>query len=183
MKSVSGSDKPVKKANWRLKKTLRRATDFRPIEDDDVRYIWVAYKKGALAGMGFTDTSLEPDEFKAAFEMEIFNGYDAAWILFAVTSKGFVPAGMVLGEWGPRKAFMEIVGACWFPWASKRNIIEAMVNFLNSIRKQIPLMFFALHEHKKLYDVCAMHGIIRRIGTSYTAFPKQTAAVFETRTG
>ena len=179
MKSASGSA-PVHK--WRLSRTLRREVDYRPIENDDVKYAWAAYKKGGLAEMGF-EKDLSPEQFKEAFERAVVSNCHAAWILRATTKNGLTPVGIVLGSWGPGGNYIVIVGMAWFPWVSKRNIVECMVGFLNKIRKEIPLQFYALREHKKLYEVCAIHSIVRRIGTSYTAIPGTWCAVFETRVG
>lgn len=181
MKSESGSAPRPNK--WRLKRTLKRAVDFRPIEDADLRYTFAAYKKGALSSMGepFADTLMNADEFKATFETFVLERYHAAWTLFAMTRKGFIPAGIVFAVNAPGAPYMIVNGMVWFPWASCRNVVEAIVNFLNGVRKQFPLMFYAAPEHKKVYEVCAMHGIIRRIGTSQIVFPGKSAAVFETR--
>lgn len=181
MKSASGSVPPVNK--WRLSRTLRRAVDYRPIEAGDVKYMWAAYKQGALAPMGpiFADGKMAADEFKAAFEQFVLAQYHAAWTLFANTRKGFIPVGVVFAAWAPAGSYLIVNGAAWLPWASKRNIVECMVGFLDGIRKQVPLQFYALSEHKRLYEICAMHGSIRRVGTSYVAIPGKHAAVFETR--
>lgn len=181
MKSASGSvNQPTK---WRLKKTLKRAVDYRPIEDEDMKYVWAAYKKGALATMGqeFADGLMSADEFKVAFEKTVVERFHAAWTIFAMTKKGFVPVGIVFGAWAPNAPYMIVSGLCWFPWASNRNIVESIVGFLNGVRKDFMLQFYALPEHKRTYEVCAMHGIVRRVGTSYVAFPGKPAAVFETR--
>jgi hypothetical protein len=174
MKLASDSAKPRK---WRLSKTLKRQVSYHPIEDDDVKYVWAAYKKGALASMGFEGVDLPADEFKRAFEEIVVTRCPATWVLLA---KG-KPVGVVFGSWAPNAAYIIIAGMCWFPWATKRNIIETMVNFLNGVRREFMLMFYATKEHKKVYEVCAMHGTVRRVGTSYTAIPGHAACVFETR--
>jgi hypothetical protein len=176
MKSASVSSKPPSK--WRLKKTLKRAVDFRPIEDDDVKYVWAAYKKGALAPMGFEGTDLSAEEFKSRFEETVVTRCPATWVLFA--QQKLKPIGVVFGSWAPNAQYIIIAGMCWFPWATKRNIVESMVNFLNGVRKEFMLVFYTLPEHKRTYEVCAMHGVVRRVGTSYVAIPGKASAVFET---
>lgn len=181
MKSDSGS--APRRNKWRLKITLKRAVDFRPIEDDDIRYVFAAYKNGALYSMGepFMDTKMTADAFRDAFQSFVVEHYHAAWTLFAMTRKGFIPVGVVFGAWAPSSSYMIVNGMIWFPWASSRNKVETMVNFLNGVRGQVPLVFYAMPEHKRMYEVCAMHGIIRRVGTSQVAIPGHQAAVFETR--
>jgi len=177
----SGLDSAPRHKKWRLKRTLSRPVNYRPIEDDDIKYVWAAYKKGALASMGFEGTDMTAEDFKAAFEKIVITKCPATWVLFAQTSKGMRPMGAVFGSWAPNAEYIIIAGMCWFPWATKRNIIEAAVNFLNGVRKEFMLMFYALPEHKRTYEVCAMHGVIRRVGTSYAAIPGHAAAVFESR--
>lgn len=169
-------------SKWRLKRTLKRSASYRPIEDEDVKYAWAAYKKGALVSMGEAFTQeMSADQFKQLFEAFVISNHHAAWTLIAPTIKGSIPVGIVLAAWAPNAPFMVVNGACWFPWASSRNKIEAMVTFLNGIRKELQLVWYALPEHKRMYEVCAMHGIIRRVGTSFVAHPGQQTAVFETR--
>ena len=181
MKSDSGS--APRQNKWRLKRTLKRHTEFHPIEDGDLRYIWAAYKHGSLETMGpkFSDKELSADKFKAEFETEVLNKYHAVWVLSALTKKGETPIGVIFANWVPNAAYMLVSGMCWFPWSSKRNKVEAMVNFLSKIRKDMMLMFYALPEHKRMYEVCAMHGIIRRVGTSYIAVAGKPSALIETR--
>lgn len=176
MKSVSGSVRQDSK--WRLKRTLRRSASYRPIEDDDVKYAWAAYKKGAFNAF---EPDLSADEFKARFEQFVVSNHHAAWTLIAPTSKGNIPVGIVLAAWAPNAPYMIVNGLCWFPWASRRNILEAIVCFLSGVRKEYQLVFYALPEHKRTYEVCAMHGVVRRVGTSFVAMPGHQAAVFETR--
>lgn len=178
----SASDSAPHPTRWRLKRTLKRSASYRPIEDDDVKYAWAAYKKGALSPMGEAfSKDMNAEEFKDLFESFVVQHHHAAWTLIAPTTKGRIPVGIVLAAWAPNAPYMVVNGACWFPWASRRNIIEASVAFFSGIRKELSLMFYALPEHKRAYEVCAMHGVIRRIGTSHVAIPGHQVAVFETR--
>lgn len=163
-----------------MRRTLKRASDFRPVEDGDIKYLWAAYKQGAFE-FGNRDDMTAP-EFKAAFEEAVISKFHAAWTLFGMTRRGFIPCGVVFAAWAPNAPFLIVSGASWLPWASKRNIIECMVGFLSKIRLELQLQFYATQEHKRLYEVCMMHGVIRRVGTSHVAIPGQSALVFETRT-
>lgn len=149
-----------------------------------MRYIFAAYRKGALGVLGedFADGSMEPEVFREAFELAVLDNYDGGWTLFAETKQGFVPVGLAFAAWPYRSAHWMIVNAvCWFPWASRRNIVESTVRFFNEMRGQIPMTGYARQEHRRMYEVCAMHGIMRRVGTSYTV-TDEPVAVFETRT-
>lgn len=181
-RDIAPEKAPVKRPEWRLKKTLKRRTQIRPIEADDVKYLWASYKKGALASMGtaFADGNMTPDQFKEAFDRAA-QDYSEGWIILAETRKGFIPSGIVLGKLDKLLPFMIIGGIAWFPWATRRNIIEGTVAFFDVMRKQMPWIGFATDEHKRLYEICCMHGIMRRIGTSHVAIPGQGSAVFEAR--
>lgn len=150
-----------------------------------MRWLFAAYKRGALAGMGgaFAKTDMDAATFKAAFEGEVMEKYHGAWTLFANTARGRSPVGVVFGVWAPLMAnVMVVAGIAFFPWASRRNIVEATVAFFAGIRRTIHFIGFARPEHKRLYVVCCAHAVMRQTGTSYIVFPDKPAAVFETRT-
>lgn len=169
------------KKTWRLSKTLKRRIESRPIEQSDVRYSYAAYKKGVLKPLGipFEDGGMDADEFKSAFETYVLTRSHAAWVISTETKNGFLPTGLAFGGWAPMEAYMVIIGMVWFPWARPRNIVEGTVGFFNSVRKQLNWMGFASGEHKKLYETCCMHGIMRRIGTS--EMTDAPSAVYEGR--
>jgi hypothetical protein len=159
------------KKNWRLSKTLSRSIIVRPIEDVDVKYVWAAYKKDGLAQFPFPK-DLDAPTFKSAFEHFVLSSAHAAWSIMA---NGRV-IGLAMGQFvGP---LMIITAINWFPWASRRNIVEGTVHLFNSIRKQFPVIGMANDEHRPLYEACCMHGIMKRVGTSHS-MGKMT--VFECR--
>jgi hypothetical protein len=181
----------AKKPHWKLGNTLRqneefklkRKLEYRPIEDEDVRYAWAAYKMGALKS-AFED-GLTPEAFKTEFVQFILSRYDAAWVLFAETRNGFIPAGLALGFW-PHAAvshFLIFNNFVWFPWATPRNRIESSVNFFKWIRHDIPMIGFARPRDKKFCEVLAQHGLLAKVGTTFNVFPSEKAAVWETRNG
>ena len=101
---------------WRLSRTLARRVEVRPIENEDIRYAWAAYKKGSLGGMGapFDEEGLDAKIFKDAFELYVLTQAHAAWTVSAQTKLGFMPVGLILGEWGPKQLYMTILGIVWF---------------------------------------------------------------------
>ncbi len=180
--------RPEKRPAWRLKKTLARQVSFRPIEHEDLRYVWAAYKKGALASMGekFAGGEMDRDAFVDAIEAEIQVNYHGAWTLFAdAPRRGVMPVGLVLGFYShPNPAFAPfmIVGdMVWFPWASPRNRIESAVGFFRAIHAQVPMVEYARAQHRRFFEMIAKHGVMRRVGTSFNVYPGEATAVFETR--
>jgi hypothetical protein len=172
---------PKPNATWRLKKTLARKLEFRPTEVDDVKYAWAAYKAGAFGAL--LPGGIEADDFRAAFENKIVGRFDALWTLLAGTKKGYLPAGLVLGFWPHPEIqhFMVVDALVWFPWSTPRNRIESVTNFVSKLRSEIPLMAFVRQANKEFLEVLARHGIVRRVGTSYTVFAGEPASVWETR--
>lgn len=163
---------------WRLKKTLARNVEVRAMEPDDVRYLWAAYKSGAVLGDAFPE-GMDATAFREQFD-KLAGGLSEGWLISAETRKGYRPAGAIFGSVAPLGAYMVIVGGVWFPWATRRNILEGTVAFLNTVRR-LPVVLYATEEHKRLYEVCCMHGVIRRVGTSFVVFPGRQAAMYETR--
>lgn len=134
----------------------------------------------------FADTGMSGEEFEAQFIAEIQTNYHAAWILLSdIPNKGQLQVGAVLGFYShpnPKMAPFMIVGdIIWFPWATPRVKIESAVNFFNKIRSEIPMMEYASEESKKFFEMIARHGIMRRIGTTFSVKRDEPMAVFETR--
>ena len=174
-------------SRWRLKRTLKRKTEFRPFTSDDIRFLYPAYKLGDLASLGesFHDGEMAPEEFRDSLEQELIESYHGAWTLIAETSRGFLPVGVVLGFYShhnPDKApFMILGDILWMPWASPRNKVETMVGFFNAMRAEIPMVEYANMETKPFFEMIARHGIMRRVGTSHNVYPGEPTAIFETR--
>jgi len=180
--------KLVVASKWRLKRTVSRKLDFRPIELDDVKYAWAAYRAGALGSMreDWKEPKLTAAEFKDAFGREVISNYSSCWVLFANTPKGFLPVGFVLAFFShpnPLLAPFQIIGdMVWFPWASRRNKVESAVNFFAKVRKEYPLTEYARGGvAKRFFEVMCQHGVMRRVGTTFNVFHGEPVAVFETR--
>lgn len=145
-----------------------------------MKYLWAAYRNGAMKELGIP-LGLSAPDFDAQFKYLVLNNFDAVWVGFGPTKKGQLPIGVVFASWARGFHHMIVAGVVIMPWASKRNIIEMGVSFLNDIRRELQLVIYAVGEHRHLYEVACKHGVLRRVGTSYTAIPNQAAAVFETR--
>lgn len=176
------------RSKWRLRKTLARRMSFRPIETEDIRFAWAAYKKGALAPMAgvFAEPNMSVEEFNAAFPATVTTRYHGAWTLFADTRRGNMPVGMALAFYShPEPAlapFMIVADIVWFPWASARNRIEAAVYFFSVIRSSIPMVGYANGDtNKRFFEMVCQHGVMRRIGTTFNVVKDEPVAVFETR--
>lgn len=184
-KSVSGSAKRQVNS-WRLKKTLARKTDFRPLDDDDIKYLWVAYKTGAFKSLGEAfERDMEAHEFAVELVAFVQKNFQGAWTLLAESKRGYGPVGVVFGFFShpdPRLSPFMIVGdIIWMPWATQRNKIETSVKFFHNIRKDIPMVEYASEEHKKFFEMLMRHGIMRRVGKTMNVYNGKEATIFETK--
>lgn len=184
---MHGTMKTAPRPSWRLRKTLARRLEFRPIEREDIRYAWAAYKNGCLASMGekWAQGDMDAAAFAVEFEVEVSTVYHGVWTMLAEGRKGFIPVGIVLAFWShpdPKFAPFMIVGdIVWFPWASTRNKIESAVNFFNSIRGQLAMVEYASEKHRPFFEMICQHGVMRRVGTMEYAIGGEKHAVYETR--
>lgn len=179
---------PAERQKWRLKRTLARSVSYRPIEQEDMKYVWAAYQKGALGSMGdaWKQPTMSVAEFDTTFKTEIIANYSSAWTLFAQTKAGTRPVGLVLAFYShpnPVLAPFQIIGdIIWFPWASTRNRIETAVNFFSKVRNEHSLVEYARGDAtKRFFETIAKHGVMRRVGTTFNVFHGEAVAVFETR--
>ena len=168
-------------AKWRLKRTLKRKPSFRPLGDEDIKFLWAAYRKGALESLGERfNEGLEPKEFKDAIGLEMVENYDFGWTLLAPD-----PVGLVLAFQShrnpERSPFLVVGDIVWFPWSSPRQRVEAAVNFFNEARREAAFIEYARKEHRKFFEMIAKHGIMRRVGTSHNVYPREATTIFETR--
>lgn len=173
---------------WRLRKTLARRVSYRPIEAEDVKFAWAAYKKGALAPMAgpFVNPDMTAEEFNVAFQATVTTRYHGAWTLSADTRRGNMPIGIVLAFYShPDPAlspFMIVADIVWFPWSSPRNRVEAAVYFFSVIRSSIPMVGYANGDvNKRFCEMICQHGVTRRVGTTFNVIKGEPVAVFETR--
>lgn len=144
-------------------------------------HVWAAYRQG----LHFPDIEpgLDATEFRERFGEWVLVNYDAAWTMFAKAKGKVQPVGLALGYWShPSDRVMAMDRFAWFPWASTRNRVESAVNFLVKIRHEIPMVGFARPADDGFFVALLRHGMIRRIGTSFTIFGDEPALVYETRT-
>ena len=148
-KSVSGSKPPP-----RLSRTLKRNPKFRDFIGDDLKYLWVAYKKG--------DTTLPKDMSPKEFDIYTVNmmlsEYEFGWTFI----ENNTPIGFIFGiKAGPLVLVGDVI---WLPMATERNKVEHIVNYINVIRRQMKIIFYTSEKWKKFYLYVAKLGITKRIG-------------------
>lgn len=172
-----------------------RYVDFRPVEPGDLKYIGVAYRKGALDSMHpvFRE-EMTAGEFKAVF-MEYAGQFGSGWTFLAETKEGIRPVGFCLA-W-TRVRVIQIGEIIWFPWASKRSIWESSRNFFDVLRKTVhddqrdvndPIRYYTALEFshfkdKRFFERMSNLGIMRRVGHVLDIYEgdDSTAVLFQTQ--
>ena len=150
---------------------MRRDVGFRDFADQDIKYLWAAEK--------YNGHEINPEEFKEAIYERFNESYDFAWTIEANTKNGYRPIGVIFGlHSGP---FILLGDMTWFPWSSKRNIIEGTTNFINAMKKDFLLLGYTNLKDKKFFEHIARHGILKRVGTIDGLYKDEPAALFQSR--
>lgn len=153
---MTDQTKPRKYRLSRLFKNRKIAVE--PTTEQDFKWLWAAYKKGAFSNTIQPD--LDRDSFVefviAASEIvsglyTVFNG-DMAIGLISVAAKRFGDA-----DYGEPHID-------WFPWATKRNKIEGLAKFILTYRNEYPIFIQSGEETLKFVTHIAKYGILRRVG-------------------
>ena len=153
------------------------------MDDEHLRYAFVAYKKGALDHIGeqFKSHEMTPAEFKDAFIEHSALRYDDAWVFYATSRRGeYEPVGYISIT---RTKFIDpvfIVDIVMFPWASTRNKLESIANWVNDMRRLVGVTYFAPYgDEKRFCEHLCRHGIVRRVGTKRHLFGAENCPEFE----
>lgn len=172
----------------------RRYVEFRESSPEDMKYLWAAYKKGALDSLDpvFQD-DMDTREFMEVVGVFLGQSRLTTWTMVAETNRGVIPVGLVLGWVSGR------VVSVWrmipFPWSSPRNIVESVSNAFDTVRKQVfdegveindPQRYFVVlafteFADKKFYERISDMGILRKVGHVLDMQPSGTSILFQTR--
>lgn len=147
------SDSDYKKRP-RLSRTLKRRPKYRDFIEDDLKYLWVAYKLGRTG----LPENLDPKEFDEYAVNLMLTEFEYGWT-FIHNGK---PIGFIFGDKaGPMTLLGDVI---WLNDVSSRMKLEHIVNFLNDKRKIMKIIFYCTDEWKQFYLHIARHGITKRIG-------------------
>jgi hypothetical protein len=171
--SKSGSNSK-RRQKYRLYRTLKRKPRFRNFQDNDIKYLWAAYK------LQIDDKDITPEAFQYVTLETIDTTYDYAWILEAPTkTHDIFPVGIIFGV--KNNTFVNISDIEWFPWASKRNIVEASLHFAAKVREQETVTIAVKMKDKNTMEHFTKYGIITRIGTLKGVFDNEPAPFYQTK--
>lgn len=148
-----------------------------------MRYLWAAYRQGSYLNFPVVPKGLSAPDFADFLAEFLPQWYVGAWVQIGQTPRGEIPVGVIHGRpfGGLEKPGVLISDMQWFPWASKRNIAESFINFVNEGRREAPLYAIAPMKDKPIAEYACKHGIMRRMGTSENWHAAGKSALYESR--
>lgn len=144
-----------------------------------MKWLYAAYRKGAFK----LPDGLSQEDFVSAVMVETL-GFEEIYTLFAPLYEEShhrgekVPIGLVGANFNQHR--ME-VHAVWLPWASRRNILEASLKFLNFMRARHLVLIFVRKETRHFFEHLCRYGVLRNVGVIDDYWAGASAWVFHTR--
>ena len=123
-----------------------------------MRWLWAAYRMDTWQGVIFD--GLNDDAFREDV-ISIVSAADYAWMVDVPSERGLQPGGIILG-----RAFGK--GRCvephcdWFPWATPRNRMEGMAQFLKQVGKQLKIFAFIDQDNRPFYERIHEYRLLTR---------------------
>lgn len=139
---------------------MRRGANVHVLGEADKPFIWAAYIKGTFPDIA-KDLTAEGlwEELSGRFE-----GASEFHVLSAPVAerKGLVdPVGMVITL---TKGFKTYPQALWFPWATKRNKLEATVKWFQEARQVRNPIIHVTDKDRPFFEHVRKYGVMRGIG-------------------
>lgn len=176
------------KRHPKLSRLLTRDVWFADTATEDLPYLWAAYRKGCFGILSseFSD-GISKDDFSEKIENFILRNNLSPVSFFSKKDGKDVMIG--IGLFWIRGRILQTENLIWFPWASKRIILENYINFVNNTRKAIHvdsgkphvILEFAMEKDKGFFDHVCSYGIMSRVGTSIELYDNQKCCIYESR--
>lgn len=84
------------------------------------------------------------------------------FILEAPTSRGPAPVGLITAEADGNRLTPHVD---WFQWASSRNKVETILQFLNETRRTWQVLIMSSPDNKGFFEVMVKYAVLRKAGT------------------
>lgn len=172
----------------KLNRLLTGRATFDICTEDDLPFLWAAYRTGSLKKLhGVFADGLSQEDFRVAIEWYISNN-NLQTVSFYYEKEG--KKRMIgVGFFWVRGRVFQTSDLIWFSWASKRIILENYVNFINNMRKKLHdetglpfvILEFAMEKDKSYFDHVCKYGVMRRVGTSEEIYPNSKCCIYESR--
>lgn len=158
----------------RLARTLRRGgVGFHVARDDDARWLWAAYRRGA-----FPDAAEGMDRERFLdWLAERAAAFHEVWILTAPNEDEKRPVGVVAGRFDEYGLRPHVI---WFPWSTPRNRMECALKFLHDIGREHFTWFIARREDVPFFDHLIRYGMIRAVGKVKRVFDGGDGIMYHT---
>lgn len=128
----------------------------------DMGVLWAAYRMGSFN----MEEGLSQEELTEYF-LDLFSKYHYGWMI-EDRHNGFSdqwgPVGFMLGVYNGWELEPHFEG---FQWSSTRNILRAIVSFLQMIRYQKEIGVVNVHclkQDKRFYDRVCQYGVLSYVG-------------------
>lgn len=188
MKSTkSESDLRVKRTP-KLSRLITGKASYDLTTEDDLPYLWAAYKLGELSRLHEVFSQpLDKEDFRAAIDWYIaHNQFQSISFYYEKDGKRKM---IGFGLFWVRGRIFQTADLIWFSWASNRIILENYVNLVNNMRKKIHeetnlpfvILEFAMEKDRKYFDHVCSYGVMRRVGTSEEIYNDGKCCVYESR--
>lgn len=166
----SGSNSNPRRAKPQLSKTLKRRPRFHQTNDDDLRWLYAAYRKGSFDWQ----ENLTAAEFNDK-AIQFLLGFDQTYTLTAATGRGDIPVGLVVAAVEDHRMQPHVL---WFAWASARNKIESAVNFINQMRPIWKVIITVEEKNWGFFTHVMKHGVLDRCGKINGYYGNGNAMIF-----
>jgi len=141
---------------------LRRQSGYVQVQDEHLKWLWAAYKRGVFSHLPEFPEDMEAAEFKSAVLAVIGNvlkGGGEAWMAMNEDGKpvGFA-VGIKCGYTGMEPHLF------WFPEATTRNKLEIALKWILEHKAHYRLFLWARPKDWKFFDHMCKYGAIRTVG-------------------
>lgn len=157
--------------------------------NDDIPYLWAAYKQGSFCELGevFKLTGMNPEEFKDALHKFLFDNNLEIVTFFHKHDGDIKPVGVVL-TWS-RGRVIQIFDIVWFSWASNRMIFESLLIYFSIIPKlthepsnrKYKVLEFAQYSKRKIFEKLVDCDALRKVGHVNDLYEAEKAVLFESK--
>ncbi len=137
---------------------------------DDLNWLYVAYKKGALEG---SEEGLDRETFMSEIA-DWVDAHDAVYFILAKLDRGETPVAVVHASLSGR--IME-PHATWFPWACPRSRFEGAAAFFSHMGSRWKVIVTT--QDAGLFQRLTKYGILNEVGVIHQYYENGDAAVFE----
>lgn len=144
------------------------------MNEDDLSWLYAAYKKGCFGPLFAPD--MQGPDFKADC-VKMLMKWPHRWVVRARYrgTRELHPIGLVVATSDMHRLSPH---AIWFPWATRRNIVEGLLGFLRDATEAGWLVIIASGDkYRDFFTKLMRYGIVKRVGVIPGWFADQEAAV------